>query len=196
MADREDDGKGNVIPLKSYVVGDVESAHALMACVFEHYRKHHEVVLRKLEHAQSATAQSLKEIEDFRRGNRERGSQPEKTEDIRKYEAMWEQIIEVFNACGISEDELEKVENILLRIPRLIRNYYEARVRQDKILQAAIKDLASEKYKRAFGIVEKIQSQPDRLSGLEASAFESGYGVEAHIFKNLPRKKKPKGKNR
>jgi hypothetical protein len=196
MADREDDGKANVIPLKSYGVGDVESAHALMACVFEHYRKHHEVVLRKLQHAQSATAQSLTEIEDLRRGIRELGSQPEKKADIRKYEALWEQIIEVFNACGISEDELEEVENILLRIPGLIRNYYEARVRQDKILQAAIKDLASEKYKRAFAIVDKIQGQPDRLSGLEASAFQSRSDIEAQIFRSLPLKRRPKGKKR
>lgn len=193
MTDKEDDESASVISLAPYEVGDVESAHALMACVFEHYRKHHEVVLRKLQHAQSATAQSIQEAHE-RRVTNTGGRNADREDDVKICVAMWEVVIRTLRTHGLSEDELSAVEDILLEIPNRIRNYYHTLLEQDEDLQAAIEDLQSEKYKRAFVVVDKIQSRPDRFSGLEASAFESGHDIEAQIFRNLPRIKGPKGK--
>ncbi len=142
-----------------------------MEIVFDHYVKHHKVVLTKLGHAQSATAQSIQEINNLRE-QFELEDDTKNFSELQKYDAVWETIIQMFRRSGVSEEELAKIENILLTIPKAIRQYYDLLIQQDRMLQALIAELKHERYEKARAEIAKVQNFPDMMSGLPANEFE------------------------
>lgn len=163
-----------------------EAVQALMDLVLTHYLKHHEAVLLKLGHARAATLESLQETA----GHSESDDLPR---EIKQYDKLWQSIIMTLEQHGVSEKELGEIENILISIPRLIRKYYEAMVRQDEILQGLIKELEDEKYKSALELVSRIQNMPDMMSGLDPTVYdlpENAMGADIRFFRPPPRHKK------
>lgn len=104
-------------------VHDAQKAHEAMMCVMEHYVRHHEVVLKKLGHARDATISSIREIETLFE-NIENDTVNAELKEIRKYENLWDAIINMFREAGVSEDDLTNIESVLGDIPRAIRKHY------------------------------------------------------------------------
>lgn len=177
---------------------DAETGQRLMELVLDHYVKHHGVVLRKLIHAQTATIQSLEEIDGAT------AKQEESLTDslrelhvVKRYEEMWAEILDLFRSCCLSEPELQKIENLLVTVPKIIRKYYELLVQQDKVLQALIEELQAEKYKRAFAAVDQVQARPNPMTGLTSEIYDDekmiavgNADTRGFIYRNIPAKEK------
>lgn len=151
---------------------DHKNAERLMCSVLEYYIKHHDVVLKKLDHARDATKKSINEIDVVSKASI-LDVPDEQKQEIQAYDDMWMQIIEHFRDSGVSEDELIKIEEILTKIPRLIKKYYDLLVEQDHVLQKLMEELKSDEYQEALEITENIQSRTDSLSGLSPHEFDS-----------------------
>lgn len=154
---------------------DADQAHELMHLVLEHYVTHHQVVFKKLEHAQNATVKSIKELEGMSASLQAKAGHS--VEDIRKYDHMWAAIIQMFKAHGATEDDLERIEQVLLTIPRAIKRHYDMMVEQDKALQKLIASLDTEEYRKACMIINEVQGRPNPMTGLgpeEYNAHPSG----------------------
>lgn len=149
---------------------DADKAHELMHLVLEHYVTHHKVVFQKLEHAQKATIQSIKELESMSASLQAKAGHS--VEDIRKYDQMWGAIIEMFKAHGATEDDLERIEQVLLTIPRAIKHHYEILVAQDKALQTLMKSLDTEEYRRAVMLINEVQGRPNPMTGLGPEEYK------------------------
>ncbi|MBI2234509.1 MAG: hypothetical protein HYU57_05930 [Micavibrio aeruginosavorus] len=170
---------------------DAESAHLLMQRVLEHYKKHHLVVTKKLGHARKATVQSLQDIESIYKDLRlDRDTQ--EFREVKKYDRIWDEIIEAFSSSGVTETELEQIEHILTTIPDTIRRYYEALVMQDRILQDLIKEMNSEVYLKAIEATRKIQARRNLMTGLGPEIYEplvipqdSATDQEVIVYKNV-----------
>jgi ABC-type uncharacterized transport system ATPase subunit len=142
---------------KNLTKEDIEyfnSANELTACIFEHYMKHHEIVIRKIKHARTATHQSLMECKNTGAPDKER-----EVQNIKRYDELWNSIVEILKEAGISENGLQKIEDILMGIPKIIKKYYDVLVAQDKPLLLLMKELTAEKYKRAFKIIHTAQAK-------------------------------------
>lgn len=149
---------------------DPDQAHDLMHLVLEHYVTHHQVVFKKLHHAQNATTKSINELENMSASLQAKAGHS--VEDIRKYDHMWGAIIEMFKAHGATEDDLERIEQVLLTIPRAIKRHYDMMVEQDKALQTLIKSLDTEEYRRACKVINDVQSRPNPMSGLGPEEYK------------------------
>ena len=145
----------------------------IMALAMEHYLVHHQVVLKKLQHAQTATRQSFQEIERMPDQKR----QTARTE-IEKYDAFWKKTIDMFKSSGIAEEGLQQIEKVLTTIPRIIKKFYDALVRADAELLDLMRQIASDKYKKAYSVIYKLQSKPDMMSGLGPEEFEPDHKIK------------------
>lgn len=154
---------------------DPENAELLMGYVLEHYIKHTEVVFKKLGHARAATHEGIKEIDGDDKASK-------KMEEMQAYDEMWAKIIAMFEKSGVSEEELVRIEEILGRIPRLIKKYYDTLVEQDAILQELMKELQSEEYQQAIETVNRVQSEADLMSGLDPNEFDLEEIKQAFVF--------------
>ena len=150
---------------------DADSAHEAMACVMEHYIRHHEVVLKKLTHARDATVASIREIEDMVK-RLDTAAANDELKEVRKYDGLWAAIIEMSRHAGVSEEELSRIEDVLTEIPRAIKLHYDSLLKQDKALLEMIEQLSHEKYRRAFDVIRKAQSGPNMMSGLEPDEYD------------------------
>lgn len=175
-----------------------------MACVMEHYIRHHEVVLKKLNHAHQATLDSISELEAMMATLNRADAD---IHEIRKYDKLWAGIIELFRESGVSEDELNKIEKLLEEIPRVIHKHYEILLQKDKALLAMIEELGADKYRRAFDMIRQAQSGPNAMSGLDPAAYDQGsedngeadaprHLYDVMVFKEMPGKKKPGSKDK
>ena len=122
-----------------------------MLVLMEHYLKHHEIVLKKLGHAQTATKMSVDEA------------------DISN---MWNEIIAIFKDFGASEDDLFAIEGLLNEVPETIKAPYLDLMRQDESLQTLIADLKSDEYQNAKTQSQAVQSKPNPMSGLTSDDYE------------------------
>ena len=176
-------------------MAEADAANSLTLDAFEHYIKHHTVVLTKLQHAREATSQSLQEITQIcERYKLDRDATG--FAEIQKYETMWDSIIDLFRRAGVSETELHKIEMVLTGIPRAIRDYYETLIQQDQILQSLIAELKSEKYQKAFQAVQAAQSVANPMSGEYPEDYDEVVAqamsdIDVQVFTNLPRRKMP-----
>lgn len=147
----------------------VENAEEIARLVLEHYIKHYDVVKMKLGHARSATRQSMDELAANQ--NDRLDGEDRRLREVEAYDRVWEQIIDMFRTAGVSEDDLERIEAILSRIPTLIKKYYDLLVAEDRVLQDLMTELERIEYKQAIAITRKIQEGPDLLSGLDQKEF-------------------------
>ena len=155
---------------------DPDQAHLLMEVVLQHFVTHHKVVVRKLHVAQEATLKSLEELES-RLDDINSHSDAASLDNIRRYEHMWGQIIEMFKAHGATEQDLDRIEQVLLTIPRTIKKYYEVMIEQDRALKAMIASLDSDEYRKATAVINKVQSRPNPMSGLTRDDYDEDLPV-------------------
>lgn len=158
--------------------GFKNNAHATQAeeatiAVMEHYIRHHEVVLRKLSHAHEATIASIQEIEAMMGELENAADHTRNLAEVRKYDGLWLNIIDMFRQAGVSETELNKIEKVLTGIPQAIKTHYDALVEKDKVLLKMIEDLGSEKYRRAFELIRKAQGGTNPMSGLSNNEYDT-----------------------
>ncbi len=146
---------------------DPQEAERLMTYVLEHYIKHYDAVMRKMGHARTATSKSIAEIDEA-----DDSSSYKELSEIQGYEVMWDKVIKLYSNSGVSEEELEKIDSILSGMPRIIKKYYEVLVKQDHVLQTLLAELECEEYKEAIQVTRKVQSQPNKMSGLSVCAYD------------------------
>lgn len=137
---------------------------------YEYYSMRRQALNRKLRHAQTATKCSLREITETPPAN-SNDTIPEAIAAIDTYDKLWTDIIAGFCESFISDAALEKIEDILLALPRMIMKFYKILVEQDTTLQKLLTELLSEKYKKAQEIISSLQSIPCPLSGLGPEEF-------------------------
>lgn len=160
---------------------DEHSTKDLMQIVLEHYLKHHEIVLKKLLHAQKATEMSMAKLQEM--------SDAGMPENI---DAQWGEIITIFRDFGANEDELFGIEDLLGTVPTPIKQPYVELVENDKELQKLKSELKSDEYQKAREVVQKVQSEPNPISGLTAADYtESAEETDmVQAFKFTPHARK------
>lgn len=158
---------------------DQHTAHDLLKLVFEHYNLHHEIVMKKLGHAQKATALSGEDAPQDKRA------------DLAGYNSAWIQIIDLFKTCGITEEELFEIENILSTLPDTIRVHFERLVKLDQMLQKLMLTLEKMDYYGAMEKINAIQSRPNPMSGLSREDYNEGGNSarEVKVYSFLPKRK-------
>lgn len=140
---------------------DERSTKDLMQTVLEHYLKHHEIVLKKLIHAQKATEMSMQKLQQLSDNDSSSGN----------IDAQWSDIIEIFRDFGANEDELFGIEELLGAVPTPIKEPYVELVENDQELQQLKAELKSDEYHKAREIVQKVQSEPNPITGMTADDY-------------------------
>lgn len=160
---------------------DQNDAKDLMQVVLEHYLKHHQIVLKKLVHAQKATEMSMDKLREM-----------SETGTAGNVDAMWGEIIEMFRDFGASEDELFGIEDLLGTVPSTIKTPYTELVEQDEELQQLKSELKSEEYKKAKQAVAKVQDEPNPISRMTADDYKKSVEDSAMVqaFKFAPQTRK------
>lgn len=160
---------------------DQNDTKDLMQTVLEHYLKHHEIVLKKLVHAQKATEMSMDKLREM-----------SETGTVGNVDEMWGEIIEMFRNFGASEDELFGIENLLGTVPSTIKEPYVELVEQDEELQQLKSELNSDKYQKAKQAVSKVQDEPNPMSHMTADDYKESIEDSAMVqaFKFSPHFKK------
>jgi hypothetical protein len=99
----------------------------------------------------------------------------------------------MFKTCGITEDELFEIENILKTLPDSIRVHFERLVKLDQMLQKLILTLEKMDYAGAMEKINTIQSRPNPMSGLSRNDYESegDSAREVKVYSFLPKRSKP-----
>jgi hypothetical protein len=149
-----------------------KASQEIMALVLDHYVKYHNVVLKKLQIAQEATAKSIGELKTLPEGQGAAREQVGNLDDAEIYDEMWGDIIRIFKSHGISEEDMKKIEAILLIIPRQIKAHYDAIMAEDRALQVLIRKLNSDEYKKAYEIVREVQIRQNPMSGLGPEEYD------------------------
>ena len=124
--------------------------------LMQHYDVHHGIVLKKLGHAQDATDISVKED----------NSSPQMPSNA------WAEIIEMFEKCGITQEELFEIDGILDMLPPKIAMHFERLIKLDQALQTMMKTMESLNYEDAIKISDAVQSKANPMSGLMADEYE------------------------
>ena len=149
---------------------DEEEAASLTATLLDHYMKHHEIVLSKLQFAQDATKQCIQEI----RNTHEKLHEKDNTNvhEFNDFDKMWEEVIKMFMTGGLSEDEIFEIEKLMTTIPEDIKKEYDSLSQQDKSFLALVESLNTNAYKNAQKRVVKLQAQPNPLNGKTSEDYQ------------------------
>ena len=147
-----------------------EAFVSVMMDSYEYYSMRRQAINRKLRHAQTATKCSLREITENQQPDNDENI-PEAIAAIDTYDKLWADVIARFSESFMPEGALEKIEEILLALPKMIMKFYKILVTQDTTLQKLLTELLSDKYKRAQEAISAIQSKPCPLSGLGPEEF-------------------------
>ena len=140
------------------------------ALVFECYTKRHEVVLKKIGHARTATRQAVGASVSVEK-NVDRSA----LGDLTKYDRFWEELIALFKEAGMSFDGLNKIEEVLRGLPTMIKKYYEVLVKQDRRLLMLLKELTTKKYDHIWKALDKVKHMKaeELLSFCDIDAYRS-----------------------
>jgi len=140
------------------------------ALVFGYYTKHHEIVLTKIEHAHTATVRSMGECVSI--GD---GADPAALQDLEKYDGFWKELIALFKNSGMSFEGLGKIDEVLLRLPGMIKTYYKKLVKTDKRLLTLMKELGARKYSNVREALQIMKYSPsdDLLSFSDVDAYRA-----------------------
>lgn len=153
-----------------------EAADDVMTYVMDYYLKHYDIVFKKLGHARDATKDSIDELAEKKNADAE-------LKVAQQYDSMWDKVIDDYTSSGVSQEELDRIDDVLTKIPQLIKKFYEVRVQQDSLLLELVEKIQSPEYKKAIEITKKIQSRPDLLSGLDPDVFELEDSKTAFVIK-------------
>lgn len=146
-----------------------EESHKLTNVLLEHYLKHHEIVLSKLQFAQTATKTCIDEVRQVQ--ERMKSINKESIEGFQDFDKMWQEIISMFIQGGISQEELFKIEQLITTIPSDIKTHYEALTEEDKDFIALVESLNTNAYLKARERVGDLQSHPNPYNGKTSDDF-------------------------
>ena len=153
---------------------DIKKNKELISTVLEHYLKHHELVLKKLITVQKATQMSLEKIQLLSEAT-----------NADEFDTIWDETIEMFRDCGISEDELFQIEDILNNIPKAIKENYQKMVDKDQSIQDLTKELDRDKYEQAMQSIKAAQDEPNPMTGLGPEEYEEDHGIKETPIKTV-----------
>lgn len=170
----------------------LEHDNELVQTLLGHYIQHHETVLRKLRFAQDATLRSIKEVRDVQKELAERDNT--NLHEFSRFEAMWEEIIDLFLAGGVSEDDIFKIESAIANIPEDIKTHYTKLTQQDKSFLTLIEAMNHDAYRKARDIAFKVQEAPNPMTGMTQAQYEAETSVENASFVFLPPKRQSEAK--
>lgn len=187
MGDMTQDNLSNASPWPS-----PDKANDMMEFVLDYYVRHHQVVFQKLHKAQEATIKSMEELEEL--SLEAKSPHADNLKVARQYDKMWDHIITLFKAHGATEEDLERIENVLQKIPRIIKRHYDVLITQDEELQRLIASLKTDEYKKTCALIEKVQSLPNPMTGIVMDEYVStpvtevlvphSYQINPHILEN------------
>ncbi len=158
-----------------------EHNKALTTTVLDHYLKHHELVLKKLLLVQKATQISIEKLTRLASG-----ASPE------EFDTIWDETIEMFKNCGVSEEELFAIEDVLVTIPKAIKDPYQTMIDEDDSVQALLKQINRQEYEKAMVAIKKVQSKTNPMSGLGPDEYELHDDKESAALKTLKTKSAPR----
>lgn len=147
-----------------------EQSAAMISTLFGHYITHHELVARQLKFAQTATKESIEQQENVAI---EAASQ---MVGLRGFDAIWQEIIEMFRCGGVSEAELFKIEKIIQTMPVAIRGKFDNMSSADNDYNQLHRSLDTEGYNSAKTVAQNLEQQPNPMSGLTGSDYDA-HGV-------------------
>ncbi len=145
-------------------------SHKLTNVLLEHYLKHHEIVLSKLQFAQTATKTCIDEVRQVQ--EKMKGLDKDSIEGFHDFDKMWQEIISLFIQGGISQEELFKIESLITTIPSDIKTHYDALTEEDKNFMALVESLNTNAYLKAKERVGDLQSYPNPYNGKKAEDFQ------------------------
>ena len=143
-----------------------EEDQELVKSLLGHYLDHHETVLKKLQFAQDATAKSIADV----RAELE-GHDNSSIVSFSKFEAMWEEIIEMFLKGGVSEDDIFKIESLVTNVPEDIKKHYNQLTQQDKSFLKMVEALNHDAYRKARDVALEVQAKPNLMTGMTPDAY-------------------------
>lgn len=132
----------------------------ILGRVMKHYTVHYDVILKKLDHAQTATNISMEAANDW------------DMKVIGQYDSAWKEIIQMFQTCGITQEELFEIEKILDALPESIRVHFERLIKLDKMLQTMMATMQKLNFEDAIKTIAEVQEEPNPLSGLTSNEYE------------------------
>ena len=148
-----------------------EQGVEMVATLFGHYITHHELVARQLRFAQTATKDSIAQQEEVQL---EAASQ---MVGLRGFDSIWEEIIEMFRCGGVSETELFKIEKIIQTMPIGIRGKFDNMSSADNDYNQLHRSLDTEGYNSAKSMAQRLEQEPNPLSGLTSRDYDDHGGV-------------------
>jgi CheY-like chemotaxis protein len=167
-----------------------EESFQLTHLLLDHYTKHHEIVLCKLKFAHSATRKCIDDIRAAHQKVKARDNV--NILEFNDFNKMWEDIITMFRAGGLSEDDISEVEKLITKMPGQIRDHYDDLNQQDKSFLTLVESLNRAAYKQAKERVMKLQLQPNPLNGKTSEDYQSGEkGVSLEAFFVDPKRVRP-----
>lgn len=189
---------GQTINEKNAENGDLptpQEADYIMECMMTHYIMQNEIIKSKLNHVQTATRQRMKEMEKAAT----EAQTAAKIQDLKKVktlDGLWDKLIGLLQEIGLSEEDIESIDNTVTATPKTIRKYYDILVEQDRELSNLIYEMESNNFKTAYQKAEKttksIQKRPNKMSGLLPTEYEpaaenivSASGFEIITLPNL-----------
>ncbi|MBL4805222.1 MAG: response regulator [Alphaproteobacteria bacterium] len=148
---------------------DEDESHKLTDVLLEHYLKHHEIVLSKLQFAQTATKNCIEEVRQVHQRMKEldKGS----LEGFKDFDTMWQEIIGLFIEGGVSQEELFEIEKIITTIPKDIKKHYDELTQEDKEFMSLVQSLNTSAYHKARARVAELQAQPSPYNGKTSTDF-------------------------
>lgn len=155
---------------------------ALTTTVLEHYLKHHELVLKKLILVQKATQMSIDKLALL-----SSATSPD------EFDTIWDETIEMFKNCGISEEELFAIEDVLVKTPKSIKDHYQTMVDEDLSIQTLLKEIDREKYEQAMDAIKEVQGKSNPMTGLGPEEYEDAHETQNRAIDAL-KPEKPSGK--
>lgn len=136
---------------------------SLTHMLLDYYLKHNEIVLMKLKFAQEATQKCISEV----RSTYQKLQDKDNTNiaEFKDFDQMWEEVIKLFVANDLSEDEMHQIERLVTRVPKEIKKHYDDLSQQDKSFMTLLESINHNAYMRAKEKVMITQEQPSPFNG-------------------------------
>ena len=152
-----------------------EEADAMMECLMGNYLMQNEIMRAKLYYAQQATKKSLAELEMLT-GDTKQDASVKQLQKIKELDGLWKQLISLLSQLGLAEEDIANIEEAVTSTPKVVRQYYDVLLEQDRNLSNLIyemeSDVFADAHRQAKEVTDKIQTQPNPLTGLTRDDYE------------------------
>ena len=151
-------------------------ADFIMECMMTRYVMQNRIIKSKLHHVQTATRQRMTEVEKIVAKEEALAQKLNELKKTKMLDGLWQQLIDLLQEIGLSEEDIDNIDDAVTSTPSNIRKYYDILVEQDRELSNLIYEMNSENFMSAYTeareITTKIQSRPNEMSGLGPDEYE------------------------